>query len=99
GRTRRCAKGGVASASLWRQALPALAAAAFEDRPTPAGAHPRPEPMGLRPLALLRLVSPLHWTAQYTDAGAGVAGTIPRHLRSGRNRGSRSSLWSPRGAR
>src|SRR4029079_13456057 len=99
GRTRRCARGAVASASLWRQALPAFAAAPAEDRATPPGAHPRPEAVGLGPLALLRLVGPLHWPSQYTDAGAGPARTISRHLRGGPNRARRPSLWSAGGAR
>ena len=50
------------------QALPAFAAAALEDRPAAAGAHPCPESVGLRPLPLLRLVGALHSASQYTDA-------------------------------
>ncbi len=81
GRTRRCATGADACAprrrpppSLRRQALPALAAPALEDRPAAAGAHPRAEPVGPGPLALLRLVGPLHRSARSIRtrlAGAG----------------------------
>ena len=46
--------------SLRREALAALAAPALEDRAAAARAHPRPEPVGPGPLALLRLIGPLH---------------------------------------
>ena len=85
GRTRRCARGGVASPPSRSEALPAFAAAALEDRPAAARAHPRPESVGLGPLPLLRLIGALHRASQYTDARR--AGSTPksflRHLRSG----------------
>ena len=67
-------------AHLGSEALPAFAAAALQDRAAAAGAHPRPEAVGLGPLPLLRLVGALHWPSQYTDATPEVA---PRNLFSG----------------
>jgi chromosomal replication initiator protein len=49
------------------EALPAFAAAALEDCPSSARAHPRTEPVCLCTLSLLWLISPLHRASQYTD--------------------------------
>ena len=54
--------------SSGREALPAFAPASLQDRASAARAHPRPEPVGLGPLSLLRLIGALHWPSQYTDA-------------------------------
>ena len=67
GRTRRSARGGVASPPLRSQALPALAPAPVQDLSTGAGAHPCTEPVGFGPLPLLWLVGALHRASQYTD--------------------------------
>ena len=64
-----------------REAFPAFGAPPLQDRAAPARPHPRPEPVGLGPLALLRLIGALHWASQYTEAPGDRPKSFPRHLR------------------
>lgn len=55
----RCAAGNTKRVGSGRQFAAALATAGRQDGAAGAGAHPKPEPVGLRPTAVIRLEGPL----------------------------------------
>src|SRR4051794_18053143 len=76
-RRRRACAGNTSGGEL----LAALAATAGDDRPARAGPHPQPEPVGLRPTAVVRLEGalaheelPLHVISAHTHRRTGARG-------------------------